>query len=59
MNLMSFQNPKVFVNRNKKQLSSFVINYRPSAIQLSIIASGQGQSRSNGLKLEKCLADRF
>ena len=32
-------------NRNKKILSSFVINYRPSTIKLSISASGQLQSR--------------
>ena len=30
----------------KKLLSSFVINYHPSAIKLSISASGQRQSRS-------------
>ena len=47
-NLMSFQKPtKMFsVNRNKKQSSSFVLNYHPSAIKLSISASGQIQNRS-------------
>ena len=45
--LMSFQNPKMFAcqQNQKKQLSSFVINYHPSAIKLSTSASGQRQSR--------------
>ena len=48
MDFLSFQNPKrLSVNKNKinKQLSSFVINYRSSAIKLSISASGQRQSK--------------
>ena len=38
----------------KEEVSSFVINYHPSAIKLSISASGR-----NGLKLEKCRANVF
>ena len=49
-NLMLCQNPKKVCLRlsieTKKLLSSFAINYYPSAIKLSISASGQRQSRS-------------
>ena len=34
-------------------LSSFVMNYHPSAMKLLIISSGQRQRGRNGLKLEK------
>ena len=47
-NLLSFQNPKMFVCQQKQQNNNFVkfvINYHPSAIKLSISASGQRQSR--------------
>ena len=41
-NLLSFQNPKnVCLSAEVK----FVLNYHPSAIKLSICASGQRQSR--------------
>ena len=44
-NLLSFQNPKIFVSRNKEIIVKFVINYHPSAIKPLISASGQRQSR--------------
>ena len=50
------QNVFLKTKKNKKQLSSFVINYHPSAKILSISTSGQRQSTAvcqNGLKLEK------
>ena len=34
------------VSRNNEIIVKFVLNYHPSAIKLSIIASGQRQSRS-------------
>ena len=49
--LVSFQNPKIIVCQQKqKLLSSFVINYHPSAIKRSISASGQRQSRSEWIE---------
>ena len=45
-NLLSFQTQKCLsVSRNKEVIVKFVINYHPSAIKLSISASGQKQSR--------------
>ena len=41
-NLLSFQNPKMFVCQQKQRNNCQV---RPSAIKLSISASGQRQSR--------------
>ena len=50
-NLMSLQNQKKNVcPTTTKKLSSFVINYHPSAIKLSISASGQRQSRSEWIE---------
>ena len=51
-NLMSFQNPKMFVCQLKQNhnLSNFVINYHPSPIKLSIRASGQKQSKSEWIE---------
>ena len=48
MNLMSFQNPKMFVCQQKQKiiLSSFVLNYDSIAIKLSISAFDQRQFRS-------------
>ena len=45
-NLLSFQNPEMFVSRKNEMIVKFVINYHPSAIKLPISASGQRQSRS-------------
>ena len=47
-NLMSFQNPKMYVyqQKQKKLLPNFVIIYNLSAVKLSISASGQWQSWS-------------
>ena len=43
------------VSRNNKIIVKFVINYHPSAIKLSIRASGQGHGVGRyGLKIEKC-----
>ena len=45
-NLLSFQNPKMFDCQQKQRIIvKFVKNYHPSAIKLSISASGQRQSR--------------
>ena len=46
-NLLSFQNPKMFVCQQKQQnnIVKFVINYHLSAIKPSISVSGQRQSR--------------
>ena len=47
--MMSF----LFVNRNKKKLSSFVINYHPSTIKQLINASGKRLCQGRiGLELE-------
>ena len=40
----------VFLSTETKKLSSFVINYHPSAIKLSISASGQRQSGSESIE---------
>ena len=48
-NLLSFQNPKnIFsVSRNKEIIVKFVLNYHPSAMKLSISASGMDSNLKN------------
>ena len=45
-NLLSFQNPKMFAcqQKQKKKNVKFIINCHPSAIQLSISASGHAET---------------
>ena len=57
-NLLSFQNPKMFVCKQKQRndnIVKFAINYHPSAIKLSVSASGQRQSRPEWIETWKML----
>ena len=56
-NLLSFQNPKMFVCQQKQRNNCqvcYTCKLPPSAIKLSISASGQRRIGRYGLKLEKC-----
>ena len=51
-----FSKPKnvCLITETKKKLSSFVINYHPSAINCRLVPLARDRVGRNGLKLEKC-----